>query len=78
MMDLSATPFNFENFIRVGNGLNKIDKESWRRQLIDKNLMDIARKASIQLKKEKSIDLEQSISHVNYIKNILAKTKYKN
>lgn len=74
--NVESAPFNHDNFTRVAFGLNKIDKNSWKEYLIRNNFLDIGRKMSSQLKREKLAIFENSISHIGYIRNILSQNKY--
>ena len=67
---------NYQNFIRVAYGLKKINKESWKAELINKNLMETGRLLSIDLRKGKLDGFEKSVDHIDYIKHVLSQYKY--
>lgn len=68
-------PFSYENFIRVANGLNKIDVKSWENQLRMKDTK-FAKFISDKIKADKINDYNNSIDHLYYLQNVMGKTKY--
>lgn len=65
--------FHYGNYVRVANGLKKINKESWKRDLKNRNIFDIARLMAIKLQQSKLVDFETSVDHLQYVQGILTK-----
>lgn len=69
--------FNFPHFMRVAYGLKKINVDSWKQQLINRKILDNSRVASLKLIREKMLDFNGSVDHLEYIQSVLNKSKYR-
>jgi hypothetical protein len=65
--------FHYGNYIRVANGLKKINKDSWRTDLKNRNMLDISRLMAIKMHQNKLVDFETSVDHLQYVQGILTK-----
>jgi len=67
--------FHYGNYIRVAQGLKKINRDLWRNELENRSMMERARLMAIKMQQDKLGDFETSLDHLEFIQGIL--TNYK-